>query len=231
MVEFIKQFLAIFPAYFDDLIKLITGPKRFVADRLNRRDQTLKKSLLFLAVSYLIVTLVNLPLNQGQPQLLLVAPAIFTLLYVCGYACATHASWRLVGGSAPFQQVLPIYFYYAGVLELIMAVTYFAMMGALRTIDPGLYQKLMDAAHAGKLFRYMIDNAESLGASSAIQAMSFIEFLGLGVMIVWFIAGWGAYRTLNGLSKFRSVMAALLFVLLSIPVTVLSAAVAVALVT
>ena len=34
---------------------------------------------------------------------------------------------------------------------------------------------------------------------------------------IWFLAGWGAYRELNRASRFRSVIAALLFVILSIP--------------
>src|SRR5262245_21453036 len=55
-----SEWLGAFTAYFEDLLLLVSGPKRFVADRVAQRDETLWEPVVFLGVSQLIVIALNL---------------------------------------------------------------------------------------------------------------------------------------------------------------------------
>jgi len=229
MVELIKQVLAIIPTYFQELVSLVSGPKRFIAELDSRRELTIKKSLIFLAISFFIVSVLHIPLTQGDLLNDLAASSIFTLLNVSAHACVMYWAWRLVGGSAPLGKILPVYFYYAGVIELIMMVTYLVAVGGMKTADPAGYRQIIEAILAESVLEYFRQHGEELLARPALLVGGLIVVAGFGVAMAWLIAGWGAFRQLSGLPKLRSIPAGCLFVLFSVPVTVLTLCVAKAL--
>jgi hypothetical protein len=219
MQDFLKELAAAIPAYFEDLVLLVSGPKRFAADRIAKHHHPLKKSLIFLCISFLIVSVLLLPLGPSDPWPLIGSAAIFTLFYTFAYAAVMHVAWRLVGGVASFRKVLPIYLYFAGVLELLMVITFLATAGAMKAVDPATYKELIDAIQGGNYFLFLNENMDRLLASRALRVGMPIELLCYCAILIWFIAGWGAYRQLHGVSRLRSVIAGILFLLFSLPVT------------
>src|SRR5262249_21346328 len=120
-------------------------------------------------------------------------------------------------GRADIQKLFVIHFYYSGVLILFTSCWFMAIMGILKAGSPQFYNNMMDSVNRGNL-RFFFDprNADTL-----LQARTFLFVFcgGMAAMIIWGIAAWGAYRELNRLSALRSAVAVLVFIAISIPVT------------
>jgi hypothetical protein len=230
MKDLLEKLLGLIPAYFDDLLPLISGPKRFIAGRLSSDQPAMQKALIFLAVSFLISWVLKIPLSRGDPLLELGAGGAFVLIYVLAYGCALYLAWRTAGGRAEIQKFLPIYFYYAGVLKLLMTITYLGTMGTMRAADPALYKEIYDAAYGGNIVAFLMRNSGRLLASPGYRLSLWVQCMGYGAMLIWFVVGWGAYRELNQLSKIRSITAGLLFFVYCFPVAALTFLIANALV-
>src|SRR5512136_2925139 len=116
MKDFLDTIIQLIPGYFSDLLGLVSGPKRFIADRLSREDLTMEGPLRFVAVSFMISWIIKAPLNRLDPIIELGTDGAFVLAYVVLYGGAICLSWRIVGGRAGLRQFFAIHFYYAGIL-------------------------------------------------------------------------------------------------------------------
>jgi hypothetical protein len=230
MKELLEKLIGLIPAYFDALFPLVTGPKHFIAERLSSDESAMQKALIFLAVSFLIGWVLKIPLRREDPLFELGSDGVFVLIYVMTYGGALYLAWCIAGGRAEIQKFLTIHFYYSGVLSLLGTSTYLGTMGTIRAADPGLYKEIYDAAYGGNIAAFFIKNSERLLASSGYRLSLWVQFVGYGVMLTWIFIGWGAYRALNRLSKVRSIMAGLLFLVFCFPVAVLTFVIANALV-
>jgi hypothetical protein len=230
MKELLEKLIGLIPAYFDALFPLVTGPKHFIAERLSSDESAMQKALIFLAVSFLIGWLLKIPLSRGDPLLELGSDGVFVLICVLTYGGALYLAWRIAGGRAEIQKFLTIHFYYSGVLKLLETSTYVGAMGTIRAADPALYKEIYDAAYGGNIAAFVIKNSERLLASSGYRLSLCVQFVGYGVMLIWIFIGWGAYRALNRLSKVRSAVAGLLFLVFCFPVAALTFVIANALV-
>ena len=230
MKDLLEKLIGLIPAYFDDLLPLVSGPKRFIAKRLSSDEPAMQKALIFLAVSFLIGWVLKTPFVRGDPFLELGTDGAFVLIYVMTYGGALYLAWRIAGGRAEIQKFLTIHFYYAGVLKLIETSLYLGIMGTIRAADPALFKEIYDAAYGGNLASFFIKNSERLLASPGYRLSLWVQFVGYGAMLTWIFVGWGAYRELNQLSKARSIMAGLLFFVFCFPVTALTFLIANALV-
>ena len=219
MKEIFEKLVGLIPAYFEALFPLLTGPKRFIAARLSSDEPAMSKALVFLAISFAIGWILKIPLSRGDPLLELGTGGAFELVNVLAYGTALYLAWRIAGGKAGLQKFLTIHFYYAGILLLLATGLYLGFAGTIRAIDPALYKDLHDAAYAGNLAAFLVDNQARLLASSAYRASLPVQFAVFGALLAWIFAGWGAYRALNRLSRLRSTMAGLLFVVFCFPVT------------
>ena len=65
MKELLERLITLVPAYFGDLIQFTAGPKRFLATR----TRTWTKGLTFLAISFLLTFVIQLPLSRTDPLL------------------------------------------------------------------------------------------------------------------------------------------------------------------
>ena len=63
----LEKLLGFIPAYFDDLLSLVSGPKRFIAERLSRDELAMQKALVFLVVSIFISWGLQTPWIQSNP--------------------------------------------------------------------------------------------------------------------------------------------------------------------
>lgn len=219
MKEIFEKLVGLVPAYFEALFPLLTGPKRFIAERLAEGESTMQKSLVFLAISFSIGWILKIPLSRGDPLLELGADSVFALMNVLAYGTALYLAWRIVGGAPGLQKFLTVHFYYAGILLLLATGLYLGFTGTIRAIDPTLFKELHDAAFAGNLAAFLIENNERLLANPAYRASMLVQFAGFAAMLAWIFAGWGAYRALNQLSRLRSIAAGLLFFVFCVPVT------------
>ena len=219
MKEIFERLVGLIPTYFEALFPLLTGPKRFIAERLSSDESATQKALIFLAISFAIGWILKIPLSRGDPLLELGTDSVFALMNVLAYGTALYLAWRIAGGRAGLQKFLTIHFYYAGVLLLLATGLYLGFAGTVRAFDPALFKELHDAAYAGNLAAFLIENKERLLASSAYRASLLVQFAGFGAMLAWIFAGWGAYRELNRLSRLRSMGAGLLFFVFCFPVT------------
>lgn len=103
--------------------------------------------------------------------------------------------------------------------------------GVMRFIDQQIYEQLMAAVYVkGVDLKFMIDYGDKLGHSPAFLWFSVATTVSWTTILLWFVAGWGAYRTLNNASRLRSTVAALVFLILGIPATGVLTAVAEALI-
>jgi hypothetical protein len=220
MKEIFERLVGLIPAYFEALFPLLTGPKRFIAERLSSDESAMEKALIFLAISFAIGWILKIPLSRsGDPLLDLGTGSVFQLMNVLAYGTALYLAWRIAGGRAGLQKFLTIHFYYAGVLLLLETGLYLGFAGTIRAFDPALFKELHDAIYAGNFAAFLIENHERLLASSAYRASFLVQFAGFGAMLAWIFAGWGAYRALNRLSRLRSMGAGLLFFIFCLPVT------------
>jgi hypothetical protein len=98
-----------------------------------------------------------------------------------------------------------------------MSSWFMTLMGILKAGSPQFYANMMNSVNRGNLYFFF----DPGNADALLQARSFLLVFcgGMAAVIVWCIAGWGAYRELNRLSTLRSAVAAVVFVTLSIPVS------------
>jgi hypothetical protein len=222
----LEKHLGFIPAYFDDLLSLVSGPKRFIAERLSRDEPAIQKALIFLVVSIFISWGLQTPWIQSNPLLELITDIVFVLIYVMAYGGALYLAWYIAGGRSERQKFLTIHFYYSGVLKLMMTSVYLGTMGTLRAADPALFKAICNAAHGGSIVQFLSANSSQLLENPGFLLCLGVLYVGCGAMLTWIFAGWGAYRELNQLSKRRSIMAGLLFFAFCFPVTVVISVIA-----
>jgi hypothetical protein len=63
--QLLEKLLGFFPTYFDDLLRLIAGPKRFIAERLSTNRLELRDALVFLGVLP-VGRCINSAIRQGR---------------------------------------------------------------------------------------------------------------------------------------------------------------------
>jgi hypothetical protein len=156
MEELFKRALDLFPRYIGDLLSLLSGPKRFVAHRV-RSGTPLESASIFLAISVAINFLLKLPFSDESPAYEILRTAAFSLVVWTMAGVVIWLAWRAVGGAGPIDRTLAIAFYLFGVLEYVMSVTALAIAGAMKTIDPPLYDAFVQAFRDGRLLQYVVE--------------------------------------------------------------------------
>lgn len=225
---FLDRWISLTRDYFVDLLDLVSGPKRFLAERLARPGATAAEGLQFLAISFGLMFVLQLPLARSNPLTELIGDISFFSGYMLLYGCAVLLAWRLVGAAAPVYRYFMIHFYISGVLRLILAVTYVVARGILRS-DPAAYEEVMASLVNGDIM-WGTRHIDRIFGSRALQLSTLVLLGGLGAMLVWVVVSWGAYRQLSGMSKFRSLLAFLLFCVICVPVYILTTLIAAALI-
>jgi hypothetical protein len=103
METFLEKLLRVFPAYFDDLLRLITGPKRFIAECLSTNRLELRDALVFLGVSCLLDEAPSLPLDKGD-LLSALNSTVHNFIAAIAFGLCLFLSWRCVGGAAELRK-------------------------------------------------------------------------------------------------------------------------------
>jgi hypothetical protein len=223
MWDALEKIIGFVPTYVVNLLALVQGPKRFVAERLSKNESQLENALAFLTVSFLIGWILKASFSREENLFIeLGSDAVFVFVQVLAYGAAICLAWRIVKGRADFRKFFVIHFYYTGVLSIILGCWFMTIMGTLRAGDPDFYRELLDATYRGNIATFLLENAEKFQKSPVFLSFYLVWLVGLFIVLTWTFAVWGAYRELNHLSKFRSVLAAAFFILFWFPVTALS---------
>jgi hypothetical protein len=223
--ELLERLVTLVPAYFADLVQFTAGPKRF----LTKRTRTWNDGLTFLAISFLLTFIVQLPLSRTDPLLDAATSAAFVLFYVVLYGYAVLLSWRAVGGTAPIERFFAIHFYVAGVLKLILSAVFMTAMGLIRMGDPSAYEEMNNAIYSGNVL-WFVTNAERFAYQPVWQMAGALAVIGVLAMLAWILTIWGAYREVNRLSKTRSAVAFVIFCAACVPIYIVTSIIANALV-
>ena len=99
-----------------------------------------------------------------------------------------------------------------------MAFNHMAILGALRASDVQLYRDYIEAVAQGQILDFALRKYERFRKSNAYMLVFVVSHLVVFIPLVWTISIWGAYRVANHLSRFRSGVAFMLFMLFCIPI-------------
>jgi hypothetical protein len=189
--------LKLLPAYTSQLLALLSGPKRFLAERDLATDGAMADALVFLGISLLVAFVAQLPLLTDQKDFLTAfAPqAVITFLSFVLSVAVVQLCWRLVGGGASFKSTFILSCYVSGVALLLLLVFNLAAQGSFRLLDPTVYRQLQ--------------RQELMDSFTGAGFLTFASLMGLGVIAsnVWVFVAWGAYRRINAVSRAKSGLA------------------------
>src|SRR5262249_42711291 len=137
MKDIIEKILAYLPQYFTELGEVCTTPKRFIAERDVNSDETFTASLLFLAISLVLQTLISAPLNPSGRDLWteLGSVAVVTMMDVTLGALAIYIAWWIVGGRARAKGFFTTFFYFSGVPMVIGAASGLFDLSIVKVFD------------------------------------------------------------------------------------------------
>jgi len=211
-----SRFVADLVYYFPRFLKLIVMPKRVVRAYTANREEELTRAISFLLISLVIYTTLSMPLfiTKDKMVVLLVVQFFMFILLAFASSALLQLSWWLVGGRASFSRYLSVNSYYVGVSIVLGICIMVAAMGVLRAFDPHMLDLLRKAA-VGDIFPLI----EAHPARSAPLRMA-VWIVGIGnlLLLVWTYGFWGAYREINNLKRFYSLLAFCCVCLIELPV-------------
>jgi len=216
-MEAILKYLEFIPSYAIDLINLISSPKRFLNSRNTSSNDSWHMALQFFALSILFSAFLqhfSIWQIEYKDANFLIALAASAATGIVGALLGTTAlklAWWLVGGRATFGSIFLTFVYVYSVFILWMSCTSLTFMGIIASMAPAFYAELIKIFTKGgsaALISYFIVSGVNLyqTPNDIFVALSvFIaESIVLIVVLIWIIATWGAYRTLNNVSRARS---------------------------
>ena len=210
------------PKYFSNFISVLVRPKRFVRGRHDTSEQTLAEAMIFFGVSFVITMILAWPLmpDHVESARFLAPRALINLILVAAGAALTLVSWSFVGGQARFESYFVINCYYMGVLIICMMLVFLCALGIVKIFDPALYPLLAQTSihiqfQNEKLNELIYDPGNQM-RSAVFIIYNLILLAGLIAQSLWYILGWGAFREINGLSKWQSFIAGMIFILLTL---------------
>jgi hypothetical protein len=211
MNEAIKAILSELPSYLFNLIRLLTGPGKFVSSIEFKEENKLlniTRALTFACVSYILsAVLASINLSSHlDPNVNLysyyASDFVITVLVFIGFLIALVAAVRLAGGEPPLDRLFVVHAYYFGIFMV-------------------LFRTLGSITEGWLKFDQRWRNSEQPAAGAETAAYFLLFFTGV-VLLIWGIAAWKAYGQISNLPTGRSTGAMTLSWLFSIPVLALS---------
>jgi hypothetical protein len=115
-------------------------------------------------------------------------------------------SWKIVGGKLTFKKFITVSSYFTGVSSLLLLIFTLLGLGIFNGIDPENAQLLRNDG--------WVDPVD-LMKSAGYRVMWIVVGLGFVVAFIWIFRIWRTYRDLNQVSRGRSAIAFVIFMVLS----------------
>lgn len=217
MKELLEKIVSYLPVYVPDFVRLVSGPKSFVAERNKKNEGGLVRAFTFLGVSLAIFFILQwgfvAPGKASSTDAAI--HGILYVLFVVGFSGILRLSWKIVGGKARYDRFLITTSYYVGVCLIGMAIATLCSIAILRLFYPDSNTWFVSVVAAKNPWAVQMPDPRILKGILA----SFLAFLVVAAStFVWGLVAWGAYRELNQLPRSRSCAALFLTVLFSSPV-------------
>jgi len=212
------------PKYVSNFVHILVGPKGFVRQHNDDKQQTIAEAMVFYGISFVITMIISWPLMPAQVESaqFLATRALLYLILVAVGTGLTLAAWRLVGGHATFGRYFVINCYYAGIIIVCQMLILICAFGVVKALDPELYPVMVDSftriQFENKKLNALITGPDSTQHLLVMLAFYLFFLIELAAIFLWTILGWGAYREINGLSKTRSFAAGVIACALSLVV-------------
>jgi hypothetical protein len=206
--DLIDKLFGALPMFSRQMLAMLSGPKTAIQQMDLESDSALQQALTFLAVSFGIAFIAQIPLlpEKQDKELLFGVLAVQSVLFFALNVAMTIVVWRVVGGRLDRRKAVVVTCYFSGVSTIIFLTFSLVAAGVFKTLDPILYQQVMT---------FNVIDPSSLLKSGGYRV--FLDLLGVGFLATsaWILCVWGAYRELMQLSKLRSGIALSLFFALS----------------
>jgi hypothetical protein len=136
-------------------------------------------------------------------------------------AALTKSAWYCVGGRSSTHAHVIYWIYVVSVMAVLFLLLFMVLAGIEKFLFRDLREQIIDAMKRDDDQRLLeIFKEPRFKVMMLIEAP--IAVLGIIYLSVWFYLSWGFLRVINCLSRLRSFTAFVLFVILSIPATVLA---------
>lgn len=205
MKDLLERVLKQLPSYLPDLFALLARPKASMLRWVEEATGDLTRPLVFVAMTVAIGFLIQIPQLGKEHDFMSLTAGItgFKLVSMVVIAAIIHGLFVAAGGRAGYPQTLSIYFYLACPLYLAMVLIDTASLGAVRALDPELAALLR---RRPDVLLVETQRARDFAAAQPGAALGYqlITSLALVVTIGWFVACWGAFRQVHGVSRLRS---------------------------
>jgi protein-S-isoprenylcysteine O-methyltransferase Ste14 len=113
----LEKILSYLAVYIPDLVRLVSGPKAFVAKRNKETERNLAKAFTFLVLSLAIFFVLQwgfvIPGRENSTDALV--HGIMYVFFVLVFSAILRLSWRIVGGKADYQRFAITTAYYVGI--------------------------------------------------------------------------------------------------------------------
>ena len=158
---------------------------------------------------------------------------ILRVISLVGFVAVLRLAWRCVGGRAPYLSLFIPFAYLQGVAYVFGGLVRLLSLGIAKLFDPALAQAMLSKgdpsaqtdpldAHLQKAFAgFQAGNRMPLVIAALVVGLPLLAFL---LAWAWVFLGWGAFRELNGVSKRRSFLAWMIWLvifLIALPIMLL----------
>jgi hypothetical protein len=230
-MEAILKYLEFIPSYSIDVITLISSPKTFLNSRNISSPDNWHMALRFFVFSVLLSALLQhfsvWQIEYKEANFLLTL-AVSTSTGIIGALLGTAAikpAWKIVGGRATFDSIFLTFLYVYSVFILWISCTSLAYIGIVASLAPAFYSELIKiftkGGSAAVIRHFLLSDPDLYKPPNDIFFGVSVFIVGSFIMIgalVWIIATWGAYRTLNKVSRARSCAAFIICGFFFVPV-------------
>ena len=208
MKELLESVLKYLPDYLLGIVSLVTGPKTAILQWVDEEKGGLARPFIFVALSVTFGFLLQLPqVGKDQDYVTLVAGvAVFKVIALVLFSVLIHLLFRAVRGHASFTETFSAYLYIVSPLYIVLVILHIATLGVLYAYNP----VVATAASLDPNYFYAdvvrwrtFENA----APEFTIAYILMHYTSPPiVLIVWFVACWGAFRRLHGVSFWLSAL-------------------------
>ena len=198
-----------------DMVTLVHRPKSVLTAR-SLDPKPLLSALAFLLITQLAAAWI-LPYESPAPywQFLATLP-LLTLLVILFLSGPLYLAWRLVGAPKLYVRMLTILTYQLSFMGLGSCVAAMILITGVEVSKPQFFARMMTLLHQGGegAIRQLWSNLGSTADGKvgiAWMAGGIVSSLLVLLLMVWFLASWGAYRAILQKSRLQSAIALWLF--------------------